>query len=199
MYRTILTVTLTLLLAGASHACGVKKTGAIVAMLVNGWDKGDTCKVSEFPAPFNTLAPIKQGPNISAFGWTYVNQQYGYAYFVIDQNGTGNIFIKMTNHKRFDGDTFTAAIVFKDADQKPMHVVETRLGVNGPPFRPNENTTAIPISKPPEWWKRVQYLTFYHGRFNRVDDQKNWNAVYEILKKAWEIINSSEGSEKKPS
>ena len=173
---------ISLLVSSSAFACRVDVRGTGYAMIaVNGWQSGDVCNIKEFPKQWNSMLGIHQGYS-RAFHWVWEDKQYGYAMFQIGADGKGRVVFHFSNGKQFDGDTFTAAVEFLDKDKKSIGYVSVIRGVNAR----RTGDIVQTLADTPDFWNRVHFLKFFHGRHQKQDDQKNWKVVFEALKKACE-------------
>lgn len=166
-----------------AHASNPK----LPVIIVDGWQNGDVCDISKFPPPFNVAFPTKQGPGIFAYHWKYEDKQYGYAYFNVPKSGKGTVLFEFSNKKPLDGDTFTAGFLLLDAFGKALFGTETQKGVNAGDV--GYETKAVELT--PEEWAKVAKIEFFHGRYQKEDDRKNWAAVTELLKAALQASGDS--------
>jgi hypothetical protein len=172
------------LVSGQAYACKADVRGDKYAMIaVNGWHLGDTCKIKEFPAPWNSMLGIQQGPS-KAFHWVYEDKQYGYAMFQIGKDGKGRLIVHYTNGKQFDGDTFTSAFQLLDASGRTLGFITSIRGVNA--RRTGDDVKVL--SESPEFWSNVHSIKFYHGRHQKRDDRRNWNVVLRALYEACKAV-----------
>jgi hypothetical protein len=143
---------------------------------VDGWQNGDVCEISGFPAPWNSVLGMQLGPGKGQFSWIYEDKQYGAAWIQIDGNGQGRIIFHYSNGKPFDGDHFTSAIDFLDAGGNVVIRVESARGLN-----PDSNGDDVKtINSSVEQLGKVTALRFYHGRYDEQPDRDIWDGVMQI-------------------
>jgi hypothetical protein len=142
---------------------------------VDGWQNGDVCNISSFPAPWNSLLGMQLGPGKGQFSWVYEDKQYGAAWIQIDGNGQGRIIFHYSNGKTIDGDNFTSAVEFLDANGSVVARVESIRGLNPD----SEGDDIKVINSSIEQLSKVTALRFFHGRYDEQPDKQIWDAVLQ--------------------
>lgn len=135
-------------------------------------NNGSLVRISDLMPPFDIIAPSGQGPGKFAYNWVYWDRVYGYAYFIIDENGYGYIVFEFTNGEGYenDDDSYSAvSITAQDGNGKNIALfgIATYIGGNSSYFgignsdnhiaiggpKNHGHAHRVEISKPADWWK----------------------------------------------
>ncbi|MGB7334782.1 MAG: hypothetical protein WBD01_03225 [Salaquimonas sp.] len=157
-------------------------------------NNGSVVHLKDLPEPFNKLVPSGQGPGKFAYNWSYADKIYGYAYLVVDENGSGKIVFEFTNGTGNTKPRYSSvAITPLDSQGNKMAIFgvntyihseggtsfsyklskDALLPIGGPPNHGHAHS--IDITAPVEWWNTLRSLTIEWTEATE-SDARDWFA-----------------------
>ena len=168
--------------------------GRIVVVIER--DYGEVVPLRALPPPYNRIVQDIQGPDGLSFRWRqFRSTERGMAYIHVFPDGVARMHFEFHGQPLADGDTLGAAAVLADAEGKAMHTFLARADVVGEAFASGGNLhrVRLEIERPPEWWRRVDAIAFFHMKYYSVqapDREGVWNA----MRRAVERFTRGEGT-----
>jgi hypothetical protein len=185
----LLVAAMSLWLAQAASACQVGNFSQDrhdnIAVL--GWQNGDTCRISDFPPPWNSLLGYNQRPGGGSFFIRYEDKQYAYIMFQVAEDGNARVIFHYSNHKFLDGDHFTAAVSLRDENGEQVALISSARGLD--PGSVGDDIKQVYLR--PEQWQSVVTMTFFNGFTDEQPDQDIWEGVLSMLQE----LNEGEGGD----
>lgn len=140
-------------------------------MEVHGGLNGDECRIGDFPAPFNQLYGMTQGPNISEFRWAYADKLYGKLQIQVGSDGNGHFNFGYDNGIQRRDKRLAAMVLLLDEQRNELGRVKSVGFVHaGRGIWQKELKSGSA-----DFWTKVKYLKFYHHTYMSTDEQNAWN------------------------